>query len=99
MGLRSTDNLGNQGHTMTKTAFREMLKKVDSNGDGQISRKELREALRELGLNYNWFRMWWNAWGAMSHVDLNRNKHVDGDREIELLIDYAQKKWGINITN
>ncbi|KAL0908666.1 hypothetical protein M5K25_023170 [Dendrobium thyrsiflorum] len=72
--------------------FKEWLKSIDQDGDGQISRKELRHALRALGLNC----AWWKAWRALVHADLNHNKHIDGDHEVEELIKYAEKRnWGI----
>ncbi|KAI0494840.1 hypothetical protein KFK09_024985 [Dendrobium nobile] len=74
--------------------FKAWLKSIDQNGDGKISRKELRHALRALGLK----SPRWKAWRALVHADLNHNKHIDGDDEVEELIKYAVKRnWGIVI--
>ncbi|KAH0451409.1 hypothetical protein IEQ34_018708 [Dendrobium chrysotoxum] len=74
--------------------FKAWLKSIDTDGDGKISRKELRHALRALGLNC----AWWKAWRALEHAELNHNKHIDGDGEVEELIKYAVKRnWGIVI--
>ncbi|PKA65632.1 Calcium-binding protein CML24 [Apostasia shenzhenica] len=79
--------------TTTEQRFREwLIKIVDQNGDGRISRGELREALRALGRSSTW----WKSWRAMKHADLNRNNFIDGDMEIEELMRYASK-WGIVI--
>ncbi|XP_020582873.1 uncharacterized protein LOC110026322 [Phalaenopsis equestris] len=71
--------------------FREWLKSIDRDGDGKISRQELRDALRVLGKSCSR----WKAWRALVHADLNHNKHIDGDDEVEELIKYAVKRWGI----
>ncbi|KAL0908664.1 hypothetical protein M5K25_023169 [Dendrobium thyrsiflorum] len=76
---------------MTIIKFKDWLKSIDLNGDGLISRKELRDGLRALGLNSTQ----WKAWRALVHADLNHNKHVDGDEEFEELIKYARERWGI----
>jgi len=79
---------------MTKEEFRQWLKSIDSNHDGHISMDELRAALKGLGMNFTA----WKAWRAMVHADLNRNNSVEGDDEIEELIKYAAKRWGIIVT-
>ncbi|KAL0908665.1 hypothetical protein M5K25_023170 [Dendrobium thyrsiflorum] len=76
---------------LTVQQFKDWLKSIDRDGDGKISRKELRDALRVLGMNCTR----WKAWRALVHADLNHNKHIDGDDEVEELIKYARKRWGI----
>ncbi|KAH7652835.1 EF-hand-containing protein [Dioscorea alata] len=78
---------------MSKEQFKEWLKTVDVDGDGKISKQELTNALRALGLHFSG----WKAGRGIVHADLNKNKHVDGDKEISALIAYANKRWGMNI--
>ncbi|KAJ0974961.1 hypothetical protein J5N97_016926 [Dioscorea zingiberensis] len=79
---------------MEREQFMEWLKHVDANGDGMISKKELQDALRELGMD--WVR--WKARRGMVHADLNKNHYVDGDKEMDKLIAYARTRWGILVT-
>jgi len=79
---------------MTREEFKEWLKCVDSNGDGCISKEELRAALKGLGMSFTS----WKSWRAMVHADLDRSNSIQGEKEIEELIKYAQKRWGIIVT-
>ncbi|KAH0451811.1 hypothetical protein IEQ34_019110 [Dendrobium chrysotoxum] len=83
--------LTDHDNKLTEQEFKKWLKSIDLNNDGLISRKELRDGLRALGLN----SIQWKAWRALVHADLNHNKHIDGDGEVEELIKYARKRWGI----
>ena len=71
--------------------FEELLDRVDTNGDGLISQKELEEALRELGLHFTS----WKAWRARRHADINKNRYIDGESERRALIDVLRERWGI----
>ncbi|KAJ0974962.1 hypothetical protein J5N97_016927 [Dioscorea zingiberensis] len=82
------------GPQMSEQQFRKWLTTVDVNGDGRISRKELQDALRVLGLRCTR----WKSWRAFVHADLNKNKHIEGESEIEELIEYARKRWGILVS-
>ncbi|EMS54886.1 hypothetical protein TRIUR3_05364 [Triticum urartu] len=64
----------------TVEEFRAWLAQFDADGDGRISREELREALRSLDL---WFA-WWKAREALRDADANRNGLVDGDEMARL---------------
>ncbi|KAK8930965.1 hypothetical protein KSP39_PZI016719 [Platanthera zijinensis] len=79
---------------MTPEKFREWIKSIDQNGDGRISWQELRDALRVLGMRCTR----WKAWCALVHADLNHNNHIDGDLEVNELMKYAAKRWGITDT-
>jgi Ca2+-binding EF-hand superfamily protein len=70
----------------TVEEFRAWLAQFDADGDGRISREELREALRSLDL---WFP-WWKAREALRDADANRNGLVDGD-EMGRLYAYARR--------
>uniref|UniRef100_A0A1D1YDZ7 Putative calcium-binding protein CML23 n=1 Tax=Anthurium amnicola TaxID=1678845 RepID=A0A1D1YDZ7_9ARAE len=71
--------------------FKELLRRVDANNDGLISKGELREALRGLGLHFTR----WRARRAMKYADSNGNGHIDGDSEIKALIQVLRDRWGI----
>ena len=71
--------------------FEELLDRVDTNRDGCVSQKELREALRELGLHFTT----WKAWRARRHADANKNRCIDGETERSALIEFLRDRWGI----
>jgi Ca2+-binding EF-hand superfamily protein len=79
---------------MTQEEFEKWLDKVDLNNDGYINHKELRIALKQLGLKHGA----WKAWRAMRAVDRNRNNVIDASTdERKLLIEHAAKHWGIRV--
>ncbi|KAI3522129.1 hypothetical protein L1887_11608 [Cichorium endivia] len=77
---------------MTEDQLRSMIKRFDRNGDGKISRWELRIGLRSIGLRFAYFR----SWSALRHADLNGDG-VISDEEINELAKYVSK-WGITIS-
>jgi Ca2+-binding EF-hand superfamily protein len=80
---------------MTREQFEKWLDSVDSNNDGYISRSELYAALATLGLNFKT----WKTWRAMKRCDRNHNHVIDPGLERKKLIDYAEKRWHIIVTN
>ncbi|KAJ4760975.1 hypothetical protein LUZ62_071350 [Rhynchospora pubera] len=76
---------------MTREQFRQWLDKIDLNDDGFISWNELYAALLVLGLKFKT----WKVWRAMRKIDLNHNNVIDIGKERDLLVEYAEKHWGI----
>lgn len=81
------------GKRMSVKEFEEWLENLDKNGDGVISKVELEEALKSIGLKFTN----WKAKQAMSSVDANNNGFIDTDVELKEVIEYAQKHWGLTI--
>ncbi|CAN6168840.1 unnamed protein product [Urochloa humidicola] len=79
--------------TLTAAEFKEWLKQFDADGDGRISRRELREAIRRRGA---WFATV-KAWRAVRRADRDRNGFVD-DGEMEGLVEFAEKELGFLIS-
>ncbi|KAF6139082.1 hypothetical protein GIB67_010808 [Kingdonia uniflora] len=79
-------------HEMTVDEFKQWLKQFDRNGDGRISRDELREAIRSKG---RWFTTWNSRQGVKS-ADANHNGFID-DNEIGNLLAFAEKKLGLTV--
>lgn len=60
---------------------------MDANGDGIISKSELKATLKRAGALFtNWKANW-----AMASADVNDNGVIDGDMELKDVIEYAQK--------
>ncbi|KAF3339477.1 calmodulin-like protein [Carex littledalei] len=76
---------------ITREQFKQWLDEVDTNCDGYISWNELYGALQVLGLK----NKRWKVWRAMRKIDLNHNKVIDIGKERDMLVDYAEKHWGI----
>ncbi|KAJ6679143.1 EF-HAND PAIR PROTEIN [Salix purpurea] len=78
---------------MTMKAFKEwVLRNLDADQDGKITKDELAEAVRRRG---EWFPVL-KAWKGIRSADSNRNGVVD-DIEITNLVEFAQKHFGIMI--
>ncbi|KAI8569051.1 hypothetical protein RHMOL_Rhmol02G0248000 [Rhododendron molle] len=78
--------------TMTKEEHKDFLKRFDKDGDGRLSRKELTEAFRSLGLNFSW----WRAWRALRHADKNHDGYIS-EEEMDELVKYSTKKWRFTV--
>ncbi|GLT58947.1 hypothetical protein SLA2020_318000 [Shorea laevis] len=73
-------------HRMTKEEIRKYLLKWDKNGDGVLSKQEIKEALHSLGSFFPGYR----AQGAMAVADKDRDGCVNmNNHEFEALIDYV----------
>ncbi|CAK9168715.1 unnamed protein product [Ilex paraguariensis] len=69
-----------------------LLKRYDINKDGKLSRKELKEAFRSLGLKFSG----WRARRALHHADANGDG-VISEEEMNELVKYASR-WGFIIS-
>ena len=78
---------------MTVAEFKEWLKQFDADGDGRISRDELREAIRRRG---GWFTTL-RAGRAVRRADRDNSGFID-DAEVENLVAFAQKDLGMRIS-
>ncbi|KDP31919.1 hypothetical protein JCGZ_12380 [Jatropha curcas] len=78
---------------MTVEEFKAWLREFDIDEDGRLSREDLKEALHSMKF---WFA-WWKARQAMKEADTNSNGHIDNPKEIEKLINYAQKRLHMKI--
>ncbi|PIA56439.1 hypothetical protein AQUCO_00700636v1 [Aquilegia coerulea] len=77
---------------MTVEEFKNWLNQFDADKDGRISKEELHEAVRSLGV---WFTSWKTRRGLLA-ADDNKNGYVD-EHEVDHLFAYAQKKLNVKI--
>ena len=87
----TTPNPGKEHRTaITVPEFKRWVKQFDTDHDGRISRKELREAISRRGACFS---------GLHARAYGNHNGFVDDDdSEIEGLIDFAERELGFRIT-
>ncbi|CAL5418128.1 unnamed protein product [Camellia sinensis] len=76
---------------LTEEQLKGILKRYDTNGDGKLSRKELKVAFRSLGLRFSGLR----ARCAVHHADGNGDGFITED-EMSNLVKYASR-WGFTI--
>uniref|UniRef100_A0A6N2N069 EF-hand domain-containing protein n=1 Tax=Salix viminalis TaxID=40686 RepID=A0A6N2N069_SALVM len=93
MGIYQGPIKGTSKVEMTMEEFKKwVLRDLDADQDGKITKDELAEAVRRSG---EWFAGL-KAWKGMRSADSNRNGVVD-DIEITNLAEFAQKHLGIMI--
>ena len=76
---------------LTEDQLKGLLKRFDTNGDGKLSKKELKVAFRKLGLKHSG----WRARCALKHADANGDGFIS-EEEMNQLVKYASK-WGFTI--
>lgn len=78
---------------MTVEEFKVWLMRFDGDGDGRISKDELRKAIRSIGVRFSW----WRSGRGIRRADSNSDGILD-DGEIDNLVSFAQKDLGLKIT-
>ncbi|CAN6721550.1 unnamed protein product [Malus baccata var. baccata] len=70
----------------TKEQVMEVFKSSDKDGDGRLSKEELKASFKKLGSRWSSFR----AWRALGHADANKDGFISME-EIGELLSYALK--------
>ncbi|XP_043714979.1 probable calcium-binding protein CML18 [Telopea speciosissima] len=94
--LPKTQHIPKDGkREMSMEEFKQWLKRFDADGDGRISKEELRQALRSVGVRFKR----WKARRALrsADADADANGFIDDD-EIQNLVTFAEKHLGVKIT-
>ena len=76
---------------LTEDQLKGLLKRYDTNGDGRLSKKELKVAFRNLGLKHGG----WRSKHALKHANANGDGFIS-EEEMNQLVKYASR-WGFTI--
>ncbi|XVE94879.1 hypothetical protein REPUB_Repub02eG0048000 [Reevesia pubescens] len=77
---------------LSEEQVRGLLKRYDTNGDGRLSKKELKTAFHSLVVLFSG----WRARRALRHADANGDGFIS-DEEMNELVRYATTRWGFYI--
>ncbi|KAF4379083.1 hypothetical protein F8388_022170 [Cannabis sativa] len=77
-------------HCRSKEELRSKFKSQDMNGDGKLSKNEIKKVFKDLGSSSGFYR----ANRAMHRADSDHNGYVDinDDKELEGLVQYAYQR-------
>ena len=79
---------------MTLEDFKEWLKQFDVNGDGRISKSELKKVIKHAGIWFGFLR----CPKVMKYADVNHNGFIgDDDDEISKLAEFVTKNLGMKM--
>lgn len=71
----------------THDHLRKFFDKYDKNGDGHLDEEEVKQAFKELGSLFPW----WRAGQGLKYADVNKDGVIDRE-EIEALVTYILNK-------
>ncbi|KAK9946522.1 hypothetical protein M0R45_011985 [Rubus argutus] len=74
--------------TYPTDSIRTTFESADKNGDGKLSKTEVKEAFAKLGA----FCPDYRAWKARRHADANHDGFISLDEELKELVNYTQKQ-------
>ncbi|KAL5777800.1 hypothetical protein ACOSP7_010726 [Xanthoceras sorbifolium] len=72
---------------LTEEQWKVWLRGFDTNGDGRLSKEELKNALESLGSSFPT----WRSWRALYHADENGDGYIS-DNELDGLVKYLIKR-------
>ncbi|XAR61876.1 hypothetical protein NMG60_11016418 [Bertholletia excelsa] len=75
-------------------SVQQFLQKFDKNGDGKLSREELRLAFKSQGFHF----CHWRAKIAIRHADNNGDNCISDD-ELNKLLQYVSSEWGFKVVS
>lgn len=78
---------------MTEDEFSKWLMKFDKNGDGLISKEELKTVIKRFG--GRWFPGW-RSRRAIKKADKDADGYIS-ENDVQYMVKFAQKNLGINI--
>lgn len=78
---------------MTLEDFKEWLKQFDVNGDGRISKSELKKVIKHAGKRFAFLKYH----KGLKYADANHDGFIDDD-EINKLAEFVSKNLGMKIT-
>ncbi|KAJ1436773.1 EF-Hand 1, calcium-binding site [Sesbania bispinosa] len=78
-----------QDITIAEKQVRDILRKADGNGDGCLSKDELKKAFKEFG-----FKMpSWRACYCLRKADTNRDGQICHGEELDIVVDYVLARY------